>query len=66
MRIALFKRGGDPVEDPVCHMDVDIGNPLGGKLEYQGTSYYFCGLGCNRAFLREPEVYLSGDKKVQM
>jgi xanthine dehydrogenase accessory factor len=66
MRISLFKRGGETAVDPVCHMDVDIGKPPGGKWDHQGTSYYFCGPGCNRAFQKEPEAYLSGDKKVEM
>ena len=66
MRISLFKRGGETAVDPVCHMDVDTGKPPGGKWEHQGTSYYFCGPGCNRAFQKEPEAYLSGDKKVEM
>jgi len=66
MPISLFKRGGETAVDPVCGMDVDTGKPPGGKWEYQGTSYYFCGPGCNRAFQKEPEAYLSGDKKVEM
>ena len=66
MPISLFKRGGETAVDPVCHMDVDTGKPPGGKWEHQGTSYYFCGPGCNRAFQKEPEAYLSGDKKVEM
>jgi len=47
-------------------MQVDTGKPPGGTFEYQGTTYYFCGPGCNRAFQREPEAYLSGEKKIQM
>jgi YHS domain-containing protein len=66
MRISLFKRGGETAVDPVCHMDVDTGKPPGGKWEHEGTSYYFCGPGCNKAFQKEPEAYLSGDKKVEM
>ena len=66
MRISLFKRGGETAVDPVCHMDVDTGKSPVGKWEYQGTSYYFCGPGCNTAFQKEPEAYLSGDKKVEM
>jgi YHS domain-containing protein len=47
-------------------MLVDVTKPPGGIFEYQGTTYYFCGPGCNRAFQREPEAYLSGEKKIQM
>jgi YHS domain-containing protein len=47
-------------------MDVDVRNPNGGSYEYNGETYYFCGPGCNRAFQKEPEAYLSGDKKIEM
>ncbi len=66
MRIPLFSRGGNRETDPVCDMQVDARKPPGGTYEYNGQTYYFCGPGCNRAFQREPEAYLSGDKKVQM
>ena len=66
MRIPLFSRGGNREIDPVCDMQVDTRNPPGGTFEYGGQTYYFCGPGCNRAFQREPEAYLSGEKKIQM
>ena len=66
MRIPLFNRGNRTETDPVCNMQVDIRNPRGGTFEYQDRTYYFCGPGCNRAFQREPEAYLSGEKNIQM
>ena len=67
MRIPLFNRGGsDRATDPVCDMQVDVRKPPGGSYDYEGESYYFCGPGCNRAFQKEPEAYLSGEKKIQM
>lgn len=66
MRIPLFNRGSQRETDPVCDMQVDIRNPPGGTFDFQGRTYYFCGPGCNRAFQREPEAYLSGEKKIQM
>ena len=54
------------VKDPVCHMEVDTRNPGGGSWEYQGETFRFCGPGCNRAFQKDPEAYLSGEKKVEM
>ncbi|HIA16158.1 MAG TPA: YHS domain-containing protein [Dehalococcoidia bacterium] len=36
------------------------------EVEVDGETYYFCGPGCNRAFQKEPEAYLSGDKKIEM
>ena len=52
--------------DPVCLMEVDTENPPGGRSEYQGTSYYFCGPGCKVAFDRDPEHVLSGEGVVPM
>ena len=46
--------------DPVCRMEVDTANPPGGQSDYQGTTYYFCAPGCQRAFDQDPEKYLSG------
>ena len=66
MRIPFFNRSAETATDPVCDMDVDTREPSGGSWEYNGETYYFCGPGCNRAFQKEPEAYLSGDKKVEM
>ncbi len=66
MRIPLLKRRGPTATDPVCHMDVPVDNPPGGTLEHNGVTYYFCGPGCNRAFEKEPDAYLSGDKSIEM
>ena len=52
--------------DPVCLMEVDTENPPGGRSEYQGTDYYFCGPGCKVAFDRDPEHVLSGEGVVPM
>ena len=67
MILRLFNRSGsDRATDPVCDMQVDVRNPPGGTFEYSGETYYFCGPGCNRAFQKDPNAYLSGEKKVQM
>ncbi len=67
MPIPFFgKKAGETVKDPVCDMDVDTKNAGGGSHEHQGQTYYFCGPGCNRAFQKEPEAYLSGEKKMEM
>ena len=66
MRIPIFNKRGPTETDPVCDMKVEITKPPGGKWEYAGTTYYFCGIGCNRAFQKDPVSYLSGDKKIQM
>ncbi len=67
MRIPfLSKGGGKMATDPVCHMEVETKSPNGGTFEHNGETYYFCGPGCNRAFEKEPEAYLSGEKKMEM
>ena len=62
----LSRRGGASATDPVCHMDVDTSSPGGGTWKYKSETYYFCGPGCNRAFQKDPEAYLSGEKKLDM
>lgn len=52
--------------DPVCAMAVDAAKPPGGSWEYRGQTYYFCAPGCNRAFQKEPDAYLSGEKRIKM
>lgn len=66
MRIKLFNRSPELASDPVCDMQVDMKKPNGGTYDYNGATYYFCGLGCNRAFQKEPEAFLSGEKKIEM
>ncbi len=66
MRIPWLRRRGPTRTDPVCGMEVEIDRPGGGSLEHGGTAYYFCAPGCNRAFGREPEAYLSGEKRLEM
>ena len=67
MRIPLISRGGgETAVDPVCHMNVEMAKPNGGTFDYKGETYYFCGPGCNKAFEKEPESYLSGEKKMEM
>ncbi len=66
MRIPLLSRKGETATDPVCGMGVDTKNPPGGSWEHDHVKYYFCGPGCNRAFQKEPEAYLSGEKRMEM
>ncbi len=67
MRIPFLNRGGGSTAiDPVCSMEVDTKKPNGGTFDYKGETYYFCSPGCNRAFEKEPEAYLSGEKKMEM
>ncbi len=61
-----FFRKGETAEDPVCHMRVDKKKPGGGTFDFKSVTYYFCAPGCRVAFSKEPEAYLSGDKRKQM
>ena len=44
-------------KDPVCGMDVDL-TTAQHKSEHEGQTYYFCALGCRRAFESDPKKYL--------
>lgn len=46
------------VKDPVCGMDVD---PTTAKYtsEYEGQTYVFCSLMCQKAFEDDPRHYLN-------
>lgn len=44
-------------KDPVCGMDVDP-KTAAGQSEYQGQMYYFCSVGCKKAFDKEPARYV--------
>ena len=47
-------------------MEVTTKNPAGGSWKYKGTTYMFCAPGCKIAFQKEPDSYISGDKKIEM
>ena len=43
--------------DLVCHMEVDE-KKAAATSEYKGKKYYFCAVGCKKAFDKSPEKYL--------
>jgi P-type Cu+ transporter len=43
--------------DPVCGMEVDP-DSAAGSFGYQGTTYYFCSVGCLEDFREDPESYV--------
>ena len=49
-------------KDPVCGMEVDE-NKAAATSEHEGQTYYFCALGCKKAFDDNPEKYLKGYKE---
>ena len=46
---------------PVCGMEADE-KAAAATSEYQGKTYYFCALGCRKAFDADPEKYLEGSE----
>ncbi len=48
--------------DPVCKMEVEESSAAA-TSEYKGKMYYFCAVGCKRAFDQDPEKYLGEEKK---
>lgn len=48
-------------KDVVCGMEVDEKKAAATSV-YKGKTYYFCALGCKKAFDANPEKYLSGAK----
>ena len=47
--------------DPVCKMEVKEAKAAA-TSEYKGKKYYFCAVGCKKAFDRNPEKYLAKGK----
>ena len=44
--------------DPVCKMKVQE-SKTAATFEYKGKKYYFCAIGCKKAFDQTPEKYLA-------
>ena len=44
--------------DPVCKMDVDE-KTAAATSEYKGQTYYFCAVGCKKAFDADPGKYIA-------
>ena len=47
-------------KDPVCDMEVDE-QTAAAKSEHMGKTYYFCALGCKKAFDENPAKYTGGE-----
>ncbi len=53
----LMEGGEQMAIDPVCKMQVDE-KKAAATSEYKGKKYYFCAVGCKKAFDAKPEKYL--------
>ena len=51
--------GIEMAKDPVCGMEVNI-DKAAATSTHQGQTYYFCAVGCKKAFDADPEKYLAG------
>ncbi|MDP2743592.1 MAG: YHS domain-containing protein [Dehalococcoidia bacterium] len=51
--------GSKQAKDPVCGMMVDEAKAAATST-YHGQIYYFCAVGCKKAFDAEPAKYLRG------
>jgi Cu+-exporting ATPase len=47
--------------DPVCGMEVDPATAAA-TSEYQGTTYYFCAVGCKNRFDKDPQSYIDAQE----
>jgi xanthine dehydrogenase accessory factor len=47
--------------DPVCGMTV-LASQDALSLEHDGTTYYFCGAGCRRAFENDPAAFVQAPR----
>ena len=53
----LMEGGERMAIDPVCKMQVDE-KKAAATSDYKGKKYYFCAVGCKKAFDQKPEKYL--------
>lgn len=64
---ALAGEARQPIEkvaeaiDPICDMVVAI-TPTALRADYEGTTYYFCGEGCRRRFVKDPAAALAATR----
>jgi YHS domain-containing protein len=49
-------------KDPVCNMNVDEKKAAATSI-YKGTTYYFCAKGCKDKFDKDPEKFVTKEKK---
>jgi Cu+-exporting ATPase len=54
--------GAQMAIDPVCKMEVEE-STAAAISQYKGKKYYFCSVGCKKAFDQDPEKYLVEENK---
>jgi len=63
MKGMMGKTPGQTVTDPVCGMQIDPATAAGGKVDYEGKTYYFCGDSDREAFKKDPAKYIKQNQK---
>jgi Cu+-exporting ATPase len=58
----IITGGKEMAIDPVCKMQVDE-KKAAATSEYKGKKYYFCAMGCKKAFDQDPEKYVGKENK---
>lgn len=48
-------------KDPVCGMTVEEAKAAA-TYQYKGQTYYFCAVGCQKDFAKDPEKFLKSQK----
>jgi YHS domain-containing protein len=56
--VSKFIKENQMAIDPVCKMTVDEKKPAA-TSDYKGQKYYFCAVGCKKAFDKDPEKFLA-------
>lgn len=49
-------------KDPVCNMDIDE-KKAASRSTYKGKTYFFCAKGCKDKFDKDPEKFITKEKK---
>lgn len=49
-------------KDPVCNMDIDE-KKASSRSTYKGKTYFFCAKGCKDKFDKDPEKFITKEKK---
>ena len=52
---------GIKVKDPVCGMEVDVDKAAAVSMHME-KSFYFCSVGCKKAFDKDPMQYMEEKK----
>src|SRR5581483_204097 len=61
-KVPILLKESSVAVDPICGMTVDE-KTAPAMSDYQGKTYYFCAVGCRKAFEENPEAALKSEEK---